>query len=101
MVHAIQPQPGSSREYAVSESAVEAATLEARRSSSRRGMSCTPIEKSGRRRWGGAVDERRSETARGMLERTEMSYTVEVISMLLRDREKWWVPKLQVSSTGA
>ena len=75
VVQAIQPHPCSSREYVFSESGVVAAALEARRSSSRRGISWTPIEKSGRRRWGGAVAERRSETARGMFERTERSYT--------------------------
>lgn len=75
VVQAIQPQPGSSLSSTTEGSGEAAAALEARRSSSRRGMSCTPMEKRGRRRWGGAVGERRSETARGMLERTERSYT--------------------------
>lgn len=75
VVHAIQPQPCSSREYVFSESGVVAAAFEARRSSSRSGMSWTPIEKRGRSRWGGALEEIISDTARGMLERTERSYT--------------------------
>lgn len=82
VVQAIQPQPGSSRLVWGVESGVEAArALEARRSSSRRGISCTPIQKRGRRRCGGAEEERRSVTARGMLERTERSYT-RIISLL-------------------
>lgn len=48
VVHAIQPQPCSLREYVLSESGVVAAALDARRSSSRNGMSWTPIEKRGR-----------------------------------------------------
>jgi hypothetical protein len=76
VVHAIQPHPCSSRAYVSSELGVVAAALEARKSSSRRGMSWTPIEKRGRRRCGGALSEMRSDTAMGMLERTERSYTV-------------------------
>ena len=60
-----------------SDSGVVAAAFDARRSSSRSGMSWTPIEKRGRSLWGGAIGERMSETARGMLERTERSYTAE------------------------
>ncbi len=82
VVQAIQPQPGSSLSSGMEGTgelaAAAAVAFDARRSSSRRGMSCTPIEKSGRRRWGGAVGERRSDTARGMLERTERSYTVRI-----------------------
>jgi len=77
VVQAIQPQPGSSLSSTTEGLDEAAAALEARRSSSRKGMSCTPMEKRGRKRWGGAVGERRSETARGMLEMTERSYTAE------------------------
>lgn len=75
VVHAIQPQPSLSRASDVSEPGVVTAALEIRRSSSRRGMSWTPIEKRGRRRWGGAVEARRSSTASGILDKTERSYT--------------------------
>jgi hypothetical protein len=76
VVQAIQPQPGSSLISEFSEPGVAAAALEARRSSSRSGMSWTPMEKRGRSLCGGAVDARRSLTARGMFERMERSYTV-------------------------
>ena len=75
VVQAIQPQPDSSRGSEASEPGVEAAAFDSRRSSSNRGMSCTPIEKSGRSRWGGAVEAKRSLTAKGIFERTEISYT--------------------------
>jgi hypothetical protein len=75
VVQAIQPLPGSSRGSDCSEPGVAAAALEALRSSSRSGMSWTPMEKRGRSLWGGAVDARRSVTARGMFESTERSYT--------------------------
>ena len=48
VVQAIQPLPGSSLSSGCSEPGVAAAALEARRSSSRSGMSWTPIENSGR-----------------------------------------------------
>ena len=48
VVQAIQPQPDSSRGPEASEPGVDAATLDNRRSSSSKGMSCTPIEKRGR-----------------------------------------------------
>ena len=75
VVQAIQPLPGSSLSSGCSEPVVAAAALEARRSSSRSGMSWTPIENRGRSLWGGAVGASRSLTARGMLESTERSYT--------------------------
>ena len=80
---AIQPLPGSSRNSECSEPGVAAAALAARRSSSRSGMSWTPIEKRGRSLWGGAVGARRSLTARGMFERTERSYTAKAVSDIL------------------
>ena len=80
VVQAIQPFPGSSLISEISGPEVPAAALEARRSSSRRGMSWTPMEKRGRRRWGGAVGARRSLTARGILDNTERSYTLNSVS---------------------
>lgn len=75
VVQAIQPLPESLSLSSVPEEAARAAR-EARRSSSKSGMSWTPIEKRGRNLWGGALGTRRSVTARGMLERTERSYTL-------------------------
>lgn len=83
VVQAIQPLPGSSLTSECSELGVAAAALDARRSSSRSGMSWTPIEKRGRSRCGGAVDARRSLTARGIFERTERSYTLKFVSNVL------------------
>jgi hypothetical protein len=80
VVQAIQPLPGSSLSSDCSEPGIAAAALEARRSSSRSGMSWIPMEKSGRSLWGGAVDARRSVTARGMFESTERSYTEKSVS---------------------
>lgn len=48
VVQAIQPHPDSSLGSEASEPGVEAAAFDNRRSSSSRGMSCTPIEKRGR-----------------------------------------------------
>ena len=48
VVQAIQPFPGSSLTSECSKPGVAAAALEARRSSSRSGISWTPIEKRGR-----------------------------------------------------
>lgn len=79
VVQAIQPHPVLSLASS-SEPGDVAAALEARRSSSSRGISCTPIENNGRSLWGGAFDANRSRTARGTLERTERSYTVKTIS---------------------
>lgn len=103
VVQAIHPLPGSSLSSEGSEPGVAAAALDARRSSSKSGMSWTPIEKRGRSLCGGAVDAKRSLTARGMLESTERSYTLEFVSDVCWMREDKWChkPKLQVSSTGA
>lgn len=72
VVQAIQPRPRSSSS---SESSLIIASgcNEARRSSSRRGMSWTPMLKNGRRRCDGALGLTRLETARGMLEITDRS----------------------------
>jgi hypothetical protein len=75
VVHAIQPQPGSSLCSVTEDPGVVAAALAIRKSSSNKGISWTPIENSGRSRWGGAVEASRSLTAKGMFERTEISYT--------------------------
>ena len=75
VVQAIHPFPGSSLISECSEPGVTADALEARRSSSRSGMSWTPMQKRGRSRWDGELEARRLLTAKGMLERTEMSYT--------------------------
>jgi len=48
VVQAIHPFPGSSLNSKCSEPGVAAASLDARRSSSRSGMSWTPMEKRGR-----------------------------------------------------
>lgn len=73
VVHAIQPWPGSSLSACMEPGDATGGCLDARRSASRKGMSWTPIVKSGRSRTGGAVSARRSVTARGMLEMTDMS----------------------------
>jgi len=75
VVHAIQPHPSSSLCSDIDDPDPAAAALAARRSSSSKGISCTPIENNGRSRWGGAVDSIKSLTASGIFERTEMSYT--------------------------
>jgi hypothetical protein len=75
VVHAIQPHPASSLSSGTSESGEVTAASEARRSSSRSGMSCTPMANRGRSRCGGALDAKRSLTARGILESTDKSYT--------------------------
>lgn len=76
VVQAIQPQPGSSRPSVWTVSSELALRFEALRSSSRRGISWTPMEKRGRSLCGGAVGSKRSLTARGIFESTDMSYTI-------------------------
>lgn len=76
VVQAIQPVPGSSRPSVRTVSSEVALRFEALRSSSRRGISWTPMEKRGRSLCGGAVGSSRSLTARGMFESTDMLYTV-------------------------
>jgi hypothetical protein len=73
VVHAIQPHPGLSLSSTSSDVDVTIVAFDARRSSSRRGISWMPIENSGLSLCGGAVDARRSLTASGIFERTERS----------------------------
>jgi hypothetical protein len=101
VVHAIQPHPGSSLISGASGFGVVTAAFEIRKSSSRRGISCTPIENKGRSLCGGAVDANRSLTARGTLESTDISYTSRIILVLEQGEIANNLPKLQVSSTGA
>lgn len=71
VVHAIQPEPGSSASAGSSWSSSWPPRFAAA-CSSRYEISCTPTAKSGRRRWTGADGSITSQTDRGILERTEI-----------------------------